>query len=184
MGRHQTLDGPTRGRRDGPRWSDPYFCEWSQVVGGRVRRLRLDRGWSLSDLAERVRKPEGGAYTGGYFSRLERGWASAPLYVYLAIAETLEVDPGKLLGEAEVGRETTASERALLGFVEAAGLAPEQAIVRLAGLPGPAPAPARPLRAPYPAQPPDLDDPPPPKPLHAPSSDLGHEDDDHFEEES
>ena len=184
MGRHQTLDGPTRGRRDGPRWSDPYFCEWSQVVGGRVRRLRLDRGWSLSDLAERVRKPEGGAYTGGYFSRLERGWASAPLYVYLAIAETLEVDPGKLLGEDEVGRETTASERALLGFVEAAGLAPEQAIVRLAGLPGPAPAPAPPLRAPYPAQPPDLDDPPPPKPLHAPSSDLGHEDDDHFEEES
>lgn len=124
-----------------------------------------------------MRKPEGGVYTGGYFSRLERGWASAPLYVYLAIAATLEVDPGKLLGEDEVGRETTAPERALLGIVEAAWLTPEQAIVRLAGLPGPAPAPVAPMQASYPAQPPDPHDPPPPEPLHALSFGFGPEED-------
>ena len=68
-----------------------------------------------------MRKPEGGVYSGGYFSRLERGWASAPLYVYLAIAVTLGVEPGWLLGEDAVGRETTAPERALLGFVKTRG---------------------------------------------------------------
>ncbi len=178
MGRHQVLDGPTRGRRDGPRWSDPYFCEWSQVVGGRIRRLRLERGWALHELASRVRKPEGGSYTAGYFSRLERGWASAPLSVYLGIAAALEAEPGGLLGEDEVGRETTAAQRALLAFVDAAGLSPEQAIVRLAGLPGPPPSPTPPEPAPYPAHPPDPDDRPPGEPLHGLSFGAGPDDDD------
>jgi hypothetical protein len=53
---------------------------------------------TLYDLAVSVRKPEGGHYSPGYFSRLERGWASAPLYTYLAIADVLEVDAGVLLG--------------------------------------------------------------------------------------
>lgn len=167
VGRNQIRVSAIRGLRDGPRWSDPYFCEWSHVVGGRIRRLRTERGWVLHELARQVRKPEGGTYSPGYFSRLERGWASAPLYVYLSIAGVLEVEPGRLLGEDEVAWETTAGERALLRFVEAAGLSSEQAIVRLAGLPGPPEPPVLPADAPYPTQPPDPEDPGPPEPPHA-----------------
>ena len=77
-------------------------------------------------------KPEGGGYSGGYFSRLERGWASAPLYVYLSIAAVLEVAPGVLLGMDEWQRAVSAGQRALLRFLEAAEIEPEVAIVRLA----------------------------------------------------
>ena len=67
-------------------WRHPYYDEWGAVVGDRVRRLRQERRWTLNDLAGAVPKPEGGAYSGGFFSRLERGWTSAPLYVYVHIA--------------------------------------------------------------------------------------------------
>jgi transcriptional regulator with XRE-family HTH domain len=138
MGRHQTRVSPIAGvsvrglRRDGPKWSDPYYCDWGIVVGGRIRRLRNERGWTLIELAEKVPKPEGGGYSGGYFSRLERGWASAPLYVYLSIAAVLEVTPGALLGMDDSQRETTPAEQALLRFIEEAEIEPEEAIVRLA----------------------------------------------------
>ena len=138
MGRHPTNVMYFR-RRDGPRWSDPYYREWAVVVGDRIRRLRQQRGWSLRDLTERVHKPEGGHYSGGYFSRLERGWGSAPLYVYLIIAEQLEVDAGVLLGPDEVQREITPAEGVLLRFLERSGIDPETAIARLAQT-GPAPA--------------------------------------------
>ena len=137
MGRHQTRVSPIAGvsvrglRRDGPRWSDPYYCEWGVVVGGRIRRLRNERGWTLLELAEKVPKPEGGGYSGGYFSRLERGWASAPLYVYLSIAAVLEVAPGVLLGMDEWQRAVSAGQRVLLRFLEVAEIEPEVAIVRL-----------------------------------------------------
>lgn len=100
--------------RNGPRWADPYFTESGVVVGDRIRRLRQGRNWTLYELATRVRKPEGGCYSSGYFSRLERGWASAPLYVYLVIAEALEVDAGQLLGPDEVQRDPSAEEAVLM----------------------------------------------------------------------
>ena len=101
-------------------------------MGDRIRRLRNDRGWSLAELARRVWKPDGGHYSAGYFSRVERGWASAPLYVYLAIADVLEVKPGILLGADEATKEFTAEQRLLLGFLEAAGIEPGEALARLA----------------------------------------------------
>src|SRR4051794_36354349 len=131
MGRHITNIG-SFWRQGGPRWADPYYREWAVVVGDRIRRLRQDRGWPLHELARRVRKPEGGHYSAGYFSRLERGWGSAPLYVYIVIAEELDVDPGVLLGPDEVQREIRPAEGVLLRFLERAEIDPETAIARLA----------------------------------------------------
>ena len=132
MARHKINVSVLQSAHDGPRWSDPYHCEWGCVVGDRIRRLRNDRGWSLRHLAIRVWKPGGGHYSAGYFSRLERGWASAPLYVYLAIADVLEVKPGILLGADEATRQVTAEQRVLLDFLEAAEIGPGEALARLA----------------------------------------------------
>src|SRR2546425_12466810 len=99
MGRHPTqVSSLATGYRGGPRWLDPYHREWAVVVGDRVRRLRRAADLTLHQLSGMVKKPEGGFYSAGYFSRLERGWAVAPLYVYLMVADALQVDPGRLLG--------------------------------------------------------------------------------------
>jgi transcriptional regulator with XRE-family HTH domain len=132
MGRHPT-NVSSFWRPGGPRWADPYYREWAVVVGDRIRRLRQDRGWSLAELRAQVWKPEGGHYSAGYFSRLERGWGSAPLYVYIVVAEALGVDPGVLLGPDEVQRDHTPAEGVLLRFLERAEIDPEEAIARLAG---------------------------------------------------
>jgi transcriptional regulator with XRE-family HTH domain len=130
MGRYQTHVSHWR-RKDGPRWSDPYYLEWAVTVGDRIRHLRRARDWALRDLAERVPKPEGGHFSSGYFSRLERGWGSAPLYTYIKIAEAFEVDPGRLLGPEEVQRDVTPEQSVLLRVLERAGIDPADAIVRL-----------------------------------------------------
>lgn len=57
-------------------------------------------------------------------------------YVYLALAEEFGVPPGLLLGADDLQKETAPGERALLRFIERAGIEPEDAIVRLAGLAG------------------------------------------------
>lgn len=137
MGRHQT--NVRHAEAGGERkpgtpgfWRHPYYDEWGEVVGGRVRRLRRERGWTLNDLAEAVPKPEGGFYSGGYFSRLERGWTSAPLYVYIHAAAQLLVRPGALLGADEIEKPLTPGQDALLRFVDRLGIPPEEAMARLA----------------------------------------------------
>ena len=114
MGRKQAyVSGFAGGPLDGPGWARPYRIEWGEVVGHRVRRLRQARGWALHEIAREVPKPEGGHYSAGYFSRLERGWASPPLYVYVALALALGVRPGELLGIEELDREFTPEQRML-----------------------------------------------------------------------
>ena len=132
MGRKQTVvshfaGGPLEG--DG--WARRYRVEWGEVVGHRVRRLRQARGWALTDLVREVPKPEGGHYSAGYFSRLERGWTSPPLYVYVALANAFGVLPGELLGVEEFDREFSPEQRMLLDVVEQLGLAPHEAAARL-----------------------------------------------------
>jgi transcriptional regulator with XRE-family HTH domain len=132
MGRKQTVvEGFAGGPTDGSEWSRAYRLEWGEVVGHRIRRLRQARGWALKDVAARVAKPEGGRYSLGYFSRLERGWTSPPLYVYVAIARAFGVQPGDLLGVEELDREFNAEQRMLLRLVEELGLAPHEAAARL-----------------------------------------------------
>lgn len=137
MGRHQTNvrhseAGGARKPGTPGFWRHPYYDAWGEVVGGRIRRLRRERDWTLNDLAEAIRKPEGGAYSGGYFSRLERGWTSAPLYVYIHAAANLQVRPGALLGPDEIDRPLTPGQDALLRFVDRIGMPPEEAMARLA----------------------------------------------------
>ena len=120
--------------------ADPYRCEWGAVVGGRIRRLRLARGLTLQDMRNRIYKPNGGAYSIGYLSRLERGWANAPLYVYLTIAEVLAADPGQLLGPDATLQDASEGELAVIAIARRLGLRPHEAILRLTA-PGAGPAP-------------------------------------------
>ena len=110
---------------------DPYRCEWGAVVGDRIRRLRRARSLTLKDLRERIYKPNGGRYSLGYLSRLERGWTNAPLYVYLTIAEILAADAGQLLGPDVALREASDGELAVIAVMRRVGLRPHEAILRL-----------------------------------------------------
>ena len=132
MGRHTT--GPQWWKEPSREWASNMRMEWAEVVGGRIRRLRTARGWTLVDLARATGHVgrERPAYSGSYYSRLERGWASAPLHVYLMIARALEVKPGDLLGPEEVEKGVTAEERVLLDAIRALGLSPGGAIAALA----------------------------------------------------
>lgn len=115
MGRHQIqVSTLATGYRGGPRWSDPYHCEWAVVVGDRIRRMRNARRLTLHDMTRLVHKPNDGSYSAGYFSRLERGWATAPLYVYIAIADVFEVLPGHLLGPDSAQMPVTEGELTLV----------------------------------------------------------------------
>lgn len=107
------------------------YLEVAVVVGDRIRRLRLDNGVRLLDLARDVAKPGGGGYSASHFSRLERGWANAPLYVYLQIASVLDVDPWQLFAQDDVRHEPSPGEVVLLRFLRRAGIPPEEALARI-----------------------------------------------------
>jgi transcriptional regulator with XRE-family HTH domain len=135
MGRHKIYVNSLQHGFGGPRWSDPYHCEWSIVVGDRIRRLRNRRRLTLRELCELVQKPEGGHYSAGYLSRLERGWASAPIYFYLALADALEVEPGRLLGPDDAARAASGAEMTLLRYMRRLDLSPDEVLAKIA--PGP-----------------------------------------------
>lgn len=116
----------------GPRRHDPEHCQWAVVIGDRIRRIRTARGWLLRDLAERVRRPDGHRYSLGYFSKIERGWATAPLYAYLAVAAALDVDPGRLFGSDAAMLDASEAEITLLRTVRSLGLEPHEALAILA----------------------------------------------------
>jgi transcriptional regulator with XRE-family HTH domain len=78
-----------------------------------------------------VPKPEGGHFSPGYISRIERGWATATLYAYLAIAAALDVDPGRLLGPDAAATDIGEDEAILLRCVSELGIEPHQAVLRL-----------------------------------------------------
>ena len=113
--------------RGGPR----RYLEVAVVVGDRIRRLCMDRGARLLDLAREVPKPGGGGYSASHFSRLERGWANATLYVYLQIASALDADPWQLFAEDEVRHDSSPAELVLLRFLRRTGISPEEALERI-----------------------------------------------------
>jgi transcriptional regulator with XRE-family HTH domain len=112
---------------------DRYFCDWGVVVGDRIRRLRRGREMALIDLCRVVDKPDGGQYTPGFFSRLERGWASGPLATYANVADAFDVEPGRLLGPDDAQCEVSESEMTLIRVLRQMRLAPHEAITRLLG---------------------------------------------------
>src|SRR5919204_5156590 len=101
--------------------TDPYHCEWGVIVGDRIRRLRRDS------------KPDGGHYTQGFFSRMERGWASGPLVTYVEVAAQFGVDPGRLLGPDDAQGVVSGAEMALVELVRRLGLSPAAALARPTG---------------------------------------------------
>ncbi|MEA2441322.1 MAG: Helix-turn-helix domain [Thermoleophilaceae bacterium] len=110
---------------------DPYYCEWAAVVGGRIRRLRRRRRATLLDLGRAVVIPGRGHYSAGFISRLERGRATAPLYVYLAIADALEVDPGLLFGPDATSLDLSEAETVLIRWLRGRKVEPHEAMLRL-----------------------------------------------------
>jgi transcriptional regulator with XRE-family HTH domain len=111
--------------------ADPYYCEWGAVVGGRIRRLRRQRRATLQDLGRALVRPNRGHYSAGFVSRLERGRTSAPLYIYLAVADALEVDPGILMGPDAVVQDVSEAEAMLLRCLRGLGIAPHEAMLRV-----------------------------------------------------
>src|SRR3954470_14495225 len=89
---------------------DPYHCEWAEVIGGRIRRLRRARGMTLQEPPASLALPGGARASVGYLSRLERGWASPPFFTWIAIVELLGADPGRAFGpdlvDADPGEST------------------------------------------------------------------------------
>ncbi len=114
-----------------PRPSNPWHKEWAIVVGDRIRRLRTEKRMTLLDLSEVVTRPDGEHYSLGYLSRIERGWCNTSFYVYLAIADALEVSPARLLGPDEFQREVTEAEMTLLRVLRRTGTSPDEALARL-----------------------------------------------------
>jgi transcriptional regulator with XRE-family HTH domain len=119
-----------------PPLHDPYYSDWGAVVGDRIRRLRRDRDMSLADLCRAVDKPDGGHYTPGFFSRLERGWASGPLVTYVNVAHQFGIDPGRLMGPDDAQLDVSEAEMTLVRVLRRMRLRPDEAIARLAGLVG------------------------------------------------
>ena len=131
MGRHAFDPLTFRSPKGGAGWVDRERCDWTIVVGDRIRRLRRDRRLTLVELARRVEKPGGGSFSAGYFSRVERGWANAPLSTYLAVAAALDVAPWRLLGPEEVQKEVTDAELTLIQFLRHVGTPPHEALAAL-----------------------------------------------------
>jgi hypothetical protein len=83
------------------------------------------------ELCRAVDKPDGGHYTPGFFSRLERGWASGPLVTYAAVAAQFDVEPGRLLGPDDAQRQVSEAEMTLIRVMRQMRMAPHEAIAQL-----------------------------------------------------
>jgi hypothetical protein len=115
----------------GPEWSRRYRVEWAVVVGARLRRLRESHGLRLRDIE--IVRPDGHPYSSSFFSRLENGWGTPPLWVYVTLAERFGKHPGVVLGPEEVTRPLTDAELTLLRVLRQAKIEPHEAIFRLLG---------------------------------------------------
>ena len=115
----------------GPEWAHRYRCDWGMVVGARVKRLRLQRDLTLRAVSDQITRPDGGRYSPGYFSRLERGWASPPLWVYTVLAERFEVAAGRLLGVEGFEQAVSEGELTLVRLIRRLGIEPDEAIARI-----------------------------------------------------
>jgi hypothetical protein len=84
---------------------------------------------TLSAMSDVVRRPDGGRHSAGYLSRLERGWSSPPFFTYVAIAQALGADVGRVLGPDLA--EVDPAEALLLKCLRELGVEPHEVITRL-----------------------------------------------------
>lgn len=89
-------------------WSHGRLAGWPPLLNRRpfgetLRLLRMDRGWSLEDLAYETRRAavgeDGKGYSIGYLGQLERGIRRPTLAVMTAVAVPLQVDPRETFPE-------------------------------------------------------------------------------------
>lgn len=117
--------------QDLDRWELRYRSPYSEMIGARIRRARINRDLTQGKLLQKVERPRGGVST-GLLSRIEKGYANSPLYVYMHLAEALEVEPGRMMGSDETQKPLTEVEMTLVRFLRRAGVKPDEAIARLA----------------------------------------------------
>lgn len=113
------------------RWELLYRTEYTRMVGRRLRRLRESQRLSQHEARHRARRPRGEPYSQSTVSRLEAGYANAPLYVYVHFAEGYGVDPGRLLGHDKVEDRVSEAEITVIGFMRRLGIRPDEALARL-----------------------------------------------------
>jgi transcriptional regulator with XRE-family HTH domain len=66
-----------------------------EAVGAELTRLRVARGWSQQQLADKL------GYTERYIGQLERGTKSPTLRTLADLAKSFEIEPSTLLRSAE-----------------------------------------------------------------------------------
>ncbi len=91
----------------------------------------------IVDLANAIWRADGKPYSPAFVSRLERGWASAPLFTYIGLARRFGVPPGKLLGEDGLEGPVSESELTLIRVIRQLGLSPEDVLAMLVPAPDP-----------------------------------------------
>jgi transcriptional regulator with XRE-family HTH domain len=149
MGRHRlTIERWNRQIEPGDdpdeRWEFFYRTPYTEMIGSRLRRLRDARGLSQNRLRYGVRRPRGGPYSQSVISRLERGYANAPVYVYLHIAEAFDLAPEVLLGPDDALKPVSEAEMTLLRTLRRLSVSPDEALARVAASPGSSAGPERP----------------------------------------
>lgn len=126
------------------RWEFFYRTPYTEMIGSRLRRLREARRLSQEKLRHSVRRPRGGPYSQSLISRLERGYANAPVYVYIHFAEAFDLAPEVLLGPDDALKPVAEAEMTLLRTLRRLSVSPDEALARVAASPGSSAAPARP----------------------------------------
>jgi transcriptional regulator with XRE-family HTH domain len=121
-----------RGKPLPERWELLYRTAYTLMIGARLRRIREGRGLTQGQAGMLVRRPRGGRYSQALLSRIEAGYANAPLYVYIHLAEAYELDPGRLMGPEEAEKPIGEAEIALIKFLRRLGIAPDEAMARVA----------------------------------------------------
>jgi hypothetical protein len=85
-----------------------------------------------NQVVSRTRRKRGGYYSQGFLSRLESGYASAPLYAYIDFATSYELDPARLMGPEDADQKVGEAELTLVKFLRHLAISPDEAMARLA----------------------------------------------------
>jgi transcriptional regulator with XRE-family HTH domain len=126
------------------RWEHFYRTPYTELIGSRLRRLREGRGLSQHQVRHSVKRPRGGPYSQSLISRLERGYANAPVYVYTHFAEAFDLAPEVLLGPDDALKPVSEAEMMLLRVLRRLSISPDEALARLTASPGSSGEPAPP----------------------------------------
>lgn len=117
----------------GERWERLHKTGYTLMIGRRLRRIREGRHLTQQYVADRTRKPRGnGFYSQGFLSRIEAGYANAPLYAYIDFANFYDLDPARVMGPEDAEKPVDEAQMALIKFLRRAGISIDEAIARLA----------------------------------------------------